>query len=232
VFDDVGVVEVRDGRTMLVRRHRAATDGSVAHHVTGPALGLLIHQRRGLALHASGVAAGEQAVLFVGDSGWGKSTLAAACVLRGAAFVTDDIARVDVDADQASVAHGPPWLKMTEEAVDALGIDPSACEPIYEGAQKLRWAMPHRLGSRSLDAVYVLADGRRTSVVELGRREAFVELTRHSYAASVLEATVSQDWHARSVARLVRAVPVKRLAVPEGISRLDVVLEELTGLSV
>lgn len=59
--------------------------------LTGSVLGILLHLRQSVVLHASAVLVGGQAVLFCGASGAGKSTLCAALGKRGYPMLSDDL---------------------------------------------------------------------------------------------------------------------------------------------
>ena len=59
----------------------------------GSCLGALLHQRGVLALHASAIETDQGAVLFMGDSGMGKSTTLQAFIKRGYKMLADDITR-------------------------------------------------------------------------------------------------------------------------------------------
>lgn len=66
----------------------------------GSAFGILLYQRRVIALHASAVSYADQSFLFCGDSGIGKSTLSAALCLSGCGFVNDDLCAVSLNEEQ------------------------------------------------------------------------------------------------------------------------------------
>ncbi len=76
---------------------------------------------RGLeVLHASGVVVGEQAVLFAGAPGAGKSSLAAALLHRGAALLSDDTVALEL-CEGALVAHpGAALLQLRTAEHDRL----------------------------------------------------------------------------------------------------------------
>ena len=78
----VGACEVRDGREIAVDPAPGVDADLLSTYLLGPALGVLLHQRGGLVLHASAVTVGGGCVAFLADAGWGKSTLAATlCVI-------------------------------------------------------------------------------------------------------------------------------------------------------
>lgn len=74
--------------------------------------------RGGLSWHASAIAVGRGAVLLVGDSGTGKSTLAAAlCERHGGSLLSDDVAAVDTTTQAISVepTEDVVWLADRDE---------------------------------------------------------------------------------------------------------------------
>lgn len=102
-----------------------ATDVSAAEQrklETGAAR-ILVHQLRGkLALHGAAVAFGDRALVLMGGSGQGKSTLAAALCKAGAALLADDAVALDmVDGVPIVMAmESLHWLD--EPARVALGV--------------------------------------------------------------------------------------------------------------
>ncbi len=79
---------------------------------------------RGLeVMHASGVVLGGEAMLFVGPSGIGKSSLAAALLRRGASLLSDDAVALSL-SDGALIAHfGAAALHLRPAEEDRLACD-------------------------------------------------------------------------------------------------------------
>lgn len=92
--------------------------------LTGSVLGILLHLRQSVVLHASAVLVGDQAVLFCGASGAGKSTLCAALGTRGYPMLSDDLCVLSPGVD------GRLWVesdgrehKLWERSVKSLDLD-------------------------------------------------------------------------------------------------------------
>lgn len=78
---------------------------------SGTVISFLLTMRGHHVLHASAIQLGDRAVAFVGESGQGKTTVAAMLCSQGARLVTDDVLRVDLGA--APVVHrGGPELRL------------------------------------------------------------------------------------------------------------------------
>lgn len=95
----------------------------VAIFVAGTVLGILLHQRGQMVLHASAVDVHGKAVLFCGTSASGKSTLAAALVDRGFPLLADDLAAFAFDAaGRASVHSDGRNLKLWTRTIEELSL--------------------------------------------------------------------------------------------------------------
>lgn len=67
-------------------------------------------------LHASAVEIGDVALAFVGDSGMGKSTLAALLCANGARFITDDLLRLQPDGKDFRCFPGTGQIRLRKDA--------------------------------------------------------------------------------------------------------------------
>jgi hypothetical protein len=176
-------------------------------------------------LHATAVMLGHGAVGFLGDCGQGKSTLAAAFVRAGHALLTDDLLVLRADGGGFSAAAGPPRLKLFADparrllgAVHGTPMNGRGSKLVFPlGARAAREAAPLR-------ALYVLRPRRRGAIRirALSPRRAFVELTRGTFNACVLDgARLTRQFDL--AARVAATVPVKRLQYPRGLGRLAAV---------
>ncbi|MET4700187.1 hypothetical protein ABIE65_003226 [Constrictibacter sp. MBR-5] len=130
--------------------------------VMGWAIGYLLVLRGAVCLHGSVVRFQGRTVALLGDSGTGKSTLAAAAVRAGADLLSDDLVAFSDPRSSRSVAAGMASLRLTPETAEALGIGADALKR-PDGADKLLWTptCPQSAGapclSADLDAIYLLA---------------------------------------------------------------------------
>ena len=77
-------------------------------------------------------------------------------------------------------------------------------------------------------------EGAALTITPVPRGEAVIELLRHSVAAHIVDAMGCRERRFDFLARLVRAVPVRRLVYPSGVDRLpeagQAILDDLSGL--
>ena len=126
-IDGVARYLVVDGREIVVQPEPAAIDGDLRALLLCSPMGGLLHQHGLLPLHASAIATSRGAVVFMGNSGRGKSTLAAHFAKRGFRVLADDIAVIRFDdAGRPLAEPGLPQFKLWPNSVAELGEDTAA----------------------------------------------------------------------------------------------------------
>ena len=114
-----------------------------------------------LVLHASAVTLPNGCtVAFLGESGYGKSTLASFCHQQGAQYIDDDCILLRSGSGQAVILGGAPTVRLNSDSMDALGQDTTAFVPYADcsGKQQMRLADGLTPGAecRALDALFLL----------------------------------------------------------------------------
>ena len=225
-MDGVGSFLARGGQEIIVDPRPDADERVVRLCLLGPALALILHQRQRLVLHASAVAAGDRAIVFLGGQGWGKSTLAAALHLRGHKMLADDVTAIQMDCDFPKVLPGFPQCKLWPDAVSALGASPENFPLLHPDFSKRAFRVTSGFprGPLPLKHIYVLATGERLEIESLRPQEALLELIRHSYAARfgnhLLQAT-GIALHFKQCVALVQNASLYRFRRPASLSVLD-----------
>jgi hypothetical protein len=221
-WPDVGAFLLRQGREVTFDPRPDATSGLIRLYLLGPVLGLLLHQRGLFVLHASAVALDEGVVAFLGHSGHGKSTTAAALHARGGAVVADDAVALDLAAPGGPAAlPGFPQLKLWPDAVTALGENPEQLPRIHAGEEKrVRVVRAVTTTPRPLRRLYVLTDADSLELEPLRGHAAVFEVLQHSFVAPALEQLGSSRFLAECT-RLAAAVPVRRLRRPRALAGLE-----------
>lgn len=233
-WEAVGLFMVRRGREIIVDPAPGVEERVLRLFLLGPALAILLHQRGLLTLHASAVAVGRGAVVFLGGPGWGKSTTAAAFYAKGYGIMADDVVAFNSNgAERPTVLPGFPQLKLWPDVVVSLGDVPEALPRLHPRLEKCAFSVTNGFSGvpLPLSRIYVLAEGDRQAVEPLHPQEAFVELVRHSYCARLLPTTGASS-HFFQCASFVRDVPVRRLKRSRSLQELPdnvrIVEEDLT----
>jgi energy-coupling factor transporter ATP-binding protein EcfA2 len=197
------------------------------------AFAVLMHMRGQFVAHASAALIGGGAVLFIGDSGLGKSTTAAALERRGHPFITDDIAALSLPSspgESVFVAPAFPQVKLTPSALHALNIDPEGLSLAYRSSGKYIYpaTSPFPVDPVPVHAIYLLDEDWSLSLHPMNRTEAFLALSanaylihlRDVYGVDLLAATGTTARYFAQCAEIVRRVPMYRLYVRDALEDL------------
>lgn len=225
-FQDIGTIQVSDGSAIVVDADNV-DDRTAAFLVLGPAMGVLLHQRGVLVLHASAVTVNGEVLAFLGHSGWGKSTMAAAMVKLGASAFCDDLVAVPMNQPKPMALPGYPFLKLGVDSGESLGYEVREISPVLPGDDRRQISVPGAdpAASLSLIRIYILAEGNQPEVEILKPQDAAVELIRHSYASPCIKESGMSAFHLKSCAKLVDRLPIRRLRRPRRLDRIQEVAE-------
>ena len=117
------------GQRVVIAPEMAISAPDIRVFLLGTVFGILCYRRGLIPLHASCVRIGEGAVAFSGQSGIGKSTLAATFMRRGHDVLADDITVIDVHAPGGPcVLPAFPRLKLWQNALDRLSLSKDGLE--------------------------------------------------------------------------------------------------------
>jgi len=135
--DGVARYLITDGNRIVIERDPAAQDIDIRVFLLGSAFGALLHQRQDFVLHGSAIEWEGEAVVFMGNSGVGKSTTSTAFRKRGHAVLTDDLCVVRAGPDGRMLAYpGFPQSKLWLDSLEKLGFSPDSLTRIREKIEK------------------------------------------------------------------------------------------------
>ncbi len=192
-----------DGSAIRLLSQETTNAAWLAETLLGPALTLALALQGTFCLHAGAVAMGDRVVAFVGESGRGKSTLAAYLgrqevgSLKGATSfrpVSDDVLPISLHSQGVHGLPHFPQLKLPPDQQPSLGL-------------------PQRL---PLTAVYLLEQPTNNSEIAiqpLAPHEAILALVRHTVATKLFDKALLMQ-HLVFATAVAEQVPVKRLVYP------------------
>jgi hypothetical protein len=218
-----GTFLIRNGNEIIVDPFPEADLRILRLMVLGAALGVLLHQRGYLVLHASAVAVAGRVAIFIGRKGWGKSTTAAALYSQGHQLIADDIIALSVkEGETPLVLPGFPQFKLWPDAAEAVGSDPEALPRLHPGFEKRAYRVAERVTATPLplQCIYVLDGGPMLELKPVSSRDAFLEVTSHSYAPRFLGAAGVSSTFFQHCLHLVNTIPVYRLCRQNSLAAL------------
>jgi len=127
-------------------------------YLDGVVRAALLQQRGDVALHAACVLPpnGHKAVAICGGSTLGKSTLAAELCARGWKLLSDNLTRVQCDANGPRVWPSDRAVKLWQEACDLLCVETTGLQRVRGDVKRYRVPMPTHTEVCPLGLVLVL----------------------------------------------------------------------------
>ncbi len=137
--DKIARFLVSDGREILITPLDGSTAAEVAFVLLQGVIGVLLHQRGVLSLHAAAVQIDGRTIAMAGHAGTGKSTLLLECVRRGGRIVTDDLVALAVGpSGPIRINRGFPRAHVWRETLDHFGMPIQGFEQVRSGVEKYR----------------------------------------------------------------------------------------------
>lgn len=225
-WEGVGYFRINGGNEITVDPVADVAEHVLMRFIIGSALGVILYQRGELALHASAVAGQEGAIAFIGEAGWGKSTLAATLHTRGYQLVTDDILAVRASAEGHQVFPGFPELKLWPDSIDTLGENSASFPKVFPGHEKRVRHIDSGMQCHPLpmQRIYVLAGGAQHKILPLSHVEAALELMRNTYGITVFH-TINPQRHFQLCTSIAQSIPVRLLQRRASLDELSATIE-------
>lgn len=221
------------GDAIIFEQEPGADATDIPAFVTGTVLGILLHQRGRIVLHASAVAVGGKAILFCGRSGAGKSTLAAALAQRGLPLVTDDLCAISIGADGVPmVAPDGRQFKLWTQSIERLELG-TMRGPRVRGRLEKFYVEPAGTFGHALPlaAVYALREARppHSPGIDIPNVvEAALVLRRNAYRPQLIKRMNQHEAYFRAATAVAGAVGIFHLtrtltfaAIPGVIAQLE-----------
>ena len=224
-----------DGRQILCGRDPRASMESFQVYLLGQALSCALVNQGFEPLHGTAIVDQGEAIVFLGDSKFGKSTLAASFVAAGHPLLTDDLLLLRAKGRNLEAYPGPPRLKLFPKmasrffgaAATHVRMNAVTHKQIIPLTREQTCAHPV-----TLRAIYVLTgpdEMRRQRGVRIEpiiAREAFLALVGNTFN-SLIDDSARLRRQIVETAGFLDAVPVKRLSFPRLLARLPEVREAI-----
>lgn len=160
----VGVADFfidREGRQIRASAPASVDHATLRHLLLDQVLPRVLAHRDRLIVHGASVAVGDRVICFIGETGQGKSTLAASFHEAGHALLSDDAVMLTSDSGTTLAEPLYPALRLWPESVDGLFEVPPATTPMtqYSAKSRVELATPATAApARPLGAIFVLED--------------------------------------------------------------------------
>lgn len=222
-----------DGRQIACRPLNGASPESFQTYLAGHVLSFALLKQGFEPLHATTMVVGGEAVAFLGDCGYGKSSLGAAFLQKGHRLLTDDLLVLKEKGNRFVAYPGPPRIKLFPEIARSMLGERVTGTPMNNQTSKMVIPLDRNQAVLPQDAfplraIYVLIPPRASSrshnitIRTLSHRRAFVELIKNTFNAMIVESCRLKCQFVLAT-RLAARVRIASLSYPRRLEQLPAV---------
>lgn len=216
---------------IFVAPDATADDNTLEHLLVDQVLPRCLAHRAHLMLHASCITINGCHALFLGPSGWGKSTLAGLLHQQGHTVHSDDCVQVIPDRGRYEALPTYHSLRLYADSLETLFPGAHDAAPMASYSEKLRVPLSRSgaaQGAVPVDALYVLgnpAEAGKTAQISPQRPSQTCQaLIRHSFRLDLGDRDGNVAHFARC-ANMVKLVPAFRLDYPRDYTQSFALVE-------
>ncbi|MEL6461130.1 MAG: serine kinase [Cyanobacteria bacterium J06621_15] len=221
---NTGIFLIHEGHKIIVVPTKDATEKQIRLYLAGTVMAILLYQREFLVLHASVANINGSAVAFLGESGEGKSSTAAAFYKKGYDILTDDVAPITLAKGAATITPGFPQIKLCRKTAETLGYDFDSLDAINSPKQKRGYRFkPSSSAPLPIGRIYVLYEDTEFKIERLTSKESVIELLRHSRPITLYHSGDTN--HFFQCVTLAKECGVYRLGRPRNLALLPEIVK-------
>lgn len=226
--NNVAKYYAKDGNTVIYETQDGTDERSTRLFLLGSVMAAILYQRKQIPMHASAILHEGKLILFMADSGGGKSTTVAGLAKKGFRIFTDDICVLSNDDN--SVVKGLasyPMVKLWENAIDLFEAGS------YKKDYKIRPHLPKyghffhdefETNPYPISKIFVLKplfDKNEVKCRLLSGVEAFKAVERHAYKYRFITGDSLRPQYFSFVSEITRQIPVYELSRPIETNTVD-----------
>jgi hypothetical protein len=235
-WDIIGSYLITSGNEVLINPTGSVNDENIRLPILGTIMAMVLQQRGCIVLHGSAVLMNEQVVIFAGNKGQGKSTLAAWLNHQGFPLLSDDVCAMDSrDKQPLSIRPAFPRIRLNPDVLLHLGDTPDHYPQVHPEVPKRICDMDEGFctSPSPVGAVCVLESGEEMKLEQLHGMDAVKEILTHMLINRFPENQpdeLRETIFAQS-AKTAQTIPVYRLTRPRDLQLLPETTRLLQGLA-
>lgn len=229
-WDRIGSYLIREGKWIVISQSHAPRTMSPVVPLLGTVMAIAMHQRGMTSLHGSSVLVDGAAIIFLGEKGEGKSTIAGYFQKQGHSLLSDDVCAIDMQRQESPTIY-PSFskIKLWPDAMQYLEYSPEKHEKVHPSFEKRNISLNNGFtySPSPVADIFVLTTSPEVTLEPLIGHQAIPVLIPHLIINRFPEqqpAELTRDIFFQLI-KLLKNVPLYRLGRPRDISLLPIVAE-------
>lgn len=215
---------VQHGNQITIDPILEATSDEIRLFLMGSVFGALLFQRGFTPLHGSSVDVNGKALIILGNSAAGKSTLAASLAQSGFPFLSDDLSAISKVSGKCIILPGVPFVKLWGDTKGLLYPDNSFSRVRPQINKFIIPAITHHDSSKGLKIQTIIIlkprNVTRYHVEQIHGASKLIILREQVFRGQIIEGMGNMDHHFEMLSTLANQVRLFQLERP--ISPLEV----------
>lgn len=142
---------VQNGETITIAPDEKASQADIRAFLLTSVMAQLLHQRGAFVLHGSVALIHDKAVLFLGPTIAGKTSLALELYKNGYTLLSDEICAIIIKYGKAMILPGIPRLTVWKDTMEVSGQDPAAYTAIRQGIYKYNFSVKEKFFNQATE---------------------------------------------------------------------------------
>jgi len=233
----IGNYLVINGNEIIIHPRPEASSEEIRLFLLGSVLGALLFQRGFLPIHGSSVKIDEKAVIIIGNSAAGKSTLAASLNQDGHSLISDDLSAISMNkSGHCVILPGIPFVKLWQDTQSLL-FPNGSFDRVRPQIKKFRVPVHNRPGENEeieINAIIRLATKNSPgyNIQEIKGAKKMNTLRDHVFRDQLIKGLGMPEYHFRMLSDLSNQISLfhlERPSVPLELERLkEIVINSAT----
>ena len=221
----------KGGREIIIEKYPEADDDHVRLFLLGVVLGITLHIRGFLPLHACAIAHEGKAILFMGESGTGKSTLAEAFRRKGYQLLSDDVCCTRIGDKSASMFPSISGINLSLDTMKFFQFPESEYMKGLYLKRKYIYLSEESFCDKEIELgkAYRIKthESKEIIITKLNKFDKAVLLREQTYRKLAMQKLGRVKHHLDQCSRLSSMMDISVIERPDDISRLEDVVNAL-----
>ena len=229
-------------QSIIAYKQGATPDTTIRHMLLDQVIPRVLGQQGNLVLHAGAVTLTKgKTAAFIGQSGWGKSTLVSSFQQQGAELITDDCLMIEQSDNCVLAIPNYYGIRLFDDSIKAIFGEQEDTGDVAHYSSKRRLILPDsgegkEAAPLQLDAIYLLSDHKegissdQINITSTGGMDAMMTLVAQTFVLDVTDKQMMAEQFRNCGKIFDSEVPCFQLDYPRDHGRLDEVRKAIESV--